>query len=246
MPPTTCADLLRTITSEPGRPRITWYGDAGERVELSGAVLENWVNKTTNLLVEEFDVGPGARVLLDLPPHWRSVVWALATWRAGACVVTPEVVGAPPPEVTVTDVPERHVDGSSIVAVALPALSRRYDGALQAGAMDASTAVMTYADVLLLVPTIDLDAPALAAGGAIVTHRDLVATPTPGPADGNPRVLLDGAVVTTLGRILRAVLEVLAADGSIVLVAGEAAGQLVADPERRARLIATERISSVW
>ncbi len=80
----TVADVLRRVTADPGRPRLTWYGAGGERIELSGAVLANWVAKTTNLLVEEFDAAPGVRVGLDLPAHWRTVVWALAAWRCGA------------------------------------------------------------------------------------------------------------------------------------------------------------------
>src|SRR5665647_605927 len=80
--------LLAQLTAEPGRPRLTWYAPA-ERVELSGHVLDNWVTKTANLLVEEYDAGPGTRVLLDLPVHWRSVVWAFAAWRVGACVIVP-------------------------------------------------------------------------------------------------------------------------------------------------------------
>ena len=46
--------LLAQLTAEPGRPRLTWYAPA-ERVELSGHVLDNWVTKTANLLVEEYD-----------------------------------------------------------------------------------------------------------------------------------------------------------------------------------------------
>jgi len=83
--PSAVADVLALVTRDPGRPRITWYGP-DERIELSGAVLGNWVAKVTNLLVEEFDAGPGVRVELDLPAHWRTVVWALAVWRSGACV----------------------------------------------------------------------------------------------------------------------------------------------------------------
>ena len=79
--------LRRLVTTDPGRPRVTWYGPAGERVELSGKVLDNWVAKTANLLVDELDVGPGSRVVVDLPPHWRTLVWLLAVWAAGGCVV---------------------------------------------------------------------------------------------------------------------------------------------------------------
>ena len=244
MPPTTCADLLRTITSEPGRPRITWYGDAGERVELSGAVLENWVNKTTNLLVEEFDAAPGLRVLLDLPPHWRSVVWALAVWRTGACVVTAGTAGGLPAALTVTDEPGRHTGTGPVVAVTLPALSRRYDGSLPPGVMDAASAVMTYGDVLGWSPAVDLDAPALVSPDAEVVYRDLV----PPRAASTPRerrwVQLDDAREGGLAIHLRSVLEVLAADGSVVLVAGDASRELAADPVRRSRMIASEGVNS--
>jgi len=80
-------DLL--TGDEPNQPRLTWYGPDDERVELSGRVLANWVTKATNLLVEEGEVGPGTRVLLDVPVHWRALVWALATWCAGGELVLP-------------------------------------------------------------------------------------------------------------------------------------------------------------
>src|SRR6478609_1832263 len=119
--PSHVADLLRLVTREPGRPRLTWYGDDGERVELSGAVLENWVNKTANLLVEEFDAGPGSRVLMDLPMHWRTLVWMLAGWRVGACAVVEPSTST---DLVVTTQPGRHV--APVVAVSLGALARRF------------------------------------------------------------------------------------------------------------------------
>ncbi len=80
-------DLL--TGDEPNQPRLTWYGPDDERVELSGRVLANWVTKATNLLVEEGEVEPGSRVLLDIPVHWRALVWAMATWCAGGELVLP-------------------------------------------------------------------------------------------------------------------------------------------------------------
>lgn len=80
-------DLL--TGDEPNQPRLTWYGPDDERVELSGRVLANWVTKATNLLVEEGEVEPGSRVLLDVPVHWRALVWAMATWCAGGELVLP-------------------------------------------------------------------------------------------------------------------------------------------------------------
>src|SRR5690554_3627439 len=80
-------DLI--LGQDPSQPRLTWYGEDDERVELSGRVLANWVTKATNLLVEEGEVEPGTRVLLDVPAHWRALVWALATWTAGGHLVLP-------------------------------------------------------------------------------------------------------------------------------------------------------------
>src|SRR5690625_3641474 len=84
---TTILDRLATIDS--AQPRLTWYGAEDERVELSGRVLANWVIKAANLLVEDSDVEPGSRVSLDLPVHWRSLVWGLATLVAGGELVLP-------------------------------------------------------------------------------------------------------------------------------------------------------------
>src|SRR5690625_2734237 len=82
--------VLDLLTGDvPIQPRLTWYGPADERVELSGRVLANWVTKATSLLVEEGEVEPGTRVLLDIPVHWRALVWAMATWCAGGELVLP-------------------------------------------------------------------------------------------------------------------------------------------------------------
>ena len=56
------ADRLDAYAGDPARPLLTWYDDGtGERVELSGATLGNWVAKTANLLVD--GCGLGIRVV---------------------------------------------------------------------------------------------------------------------------------------------------------------------------------------
>ena len=153
---TSTADLLTLLRRDPGRPRLTWYAADGDRVELSGAVLDNWVSKTTNLLVEELDVGPGSRVLLALPMHWRAVVWALAVWRAGATVVLADAP-AGDADVMVTDQPDARVPGAAaLVVVSLPALARRYAGTLPPDALDAASSVMTYGDVIGWAPQTEI------------------------------------------------------------------------------------------
>lgn len=257
--------LLGGLTREPGRPRLTWYGPGSERVELSGHVLDNWVTKSTNLLVEEFEVGPGRAVVLDLPPHWRAVVWAFATWRAGGCVlpvvradastaavVQPGAGGglAADRAVVVTDRPQAWSSGHDVVAVALPALARRFEGELPAGAMDAASAVMTYGDVLTFLQEHDPGADAIEVEGAVVTHDGLRAWAAERATDlgvdgaaGAQRTLLEPQA-TDGTAVLAAALTVLAEGGSVVLCDPTVARELAADGPRREHLVDTERIST--
>lgn len=244
----TVDELTKRLSGDPGRPRLTWYGDDGERIELSGAVLDNWVSKTTNLLVEEFDAAPGATVLLDLPAHWRTAVWALAVWRCGATVrvPAPDAGGGPrdgAADVVVTADPERHDGARDVVAVALPALARTFPGALPRGAVDAASAVMTYADVVLAAPAPDPAAPALEAGDVAVAHDDLFAWAADGSASAAPgaRVLVRGD--GPLPDVLRRLVAVWADGGSVVLVSAATAAALDADPARRERLVAQEGVT---
>lgn len=251
MTPTTPADVLALLTRDPGRPRLTWYGDGPERIELSGAVLANWVAKTTNLLVEELDAGPGETILLDLPAHWRSLVWALAAWRTGATLElrTPEApTRATGARAVVTARPGAWIDAghvpasSDVVAVALPGLARSFGAPLPAGVLDAAADTMTYGDVVGYVPPLDPDEPALVdEHGLEVTHATLVAWAVAGAhAPAGARALLsasDGPVTA-----LRSTLGTWADDGSVVLLGPEATTRHAA-PDALARLVASERIT---
>ncbi|RZU73368.1 uncharacterized protein (TIGR03089 family) [Micromonospora kangleipakensis] len=82
------------IATDPTRPLLTWYDDAtGERTELSGATLANWVAKTANLLVDEAALAPGDTAGVLLPPHWQTAAVLLGCWSAKLTVVdTPGAV----------------------------------------------------------------------------------------------------------------------------------------------------------
>ena len=228
------------------------------------------MTKTVNLLVEEYAAGPGTRVLVDLPAHWRAVVWSLAVWRVGATVVLLEgedVTVAAGCDVVVTHRPTAFgstVHPADLVAVALPALARHFDGELPVGATDAAAAVMTYGDVLTWVPEPDPAADALVLGRRSVAHQDLLDWAAAGhhpawaPADSSgvsdaesgpsPRLLIeppDGAGGPALATVLAAVLSAYASDGSAVLLAADVAAELAADPGRRRRLVEGERVTSV-
>ncbi|GFJ80723.1 hypothetical protein Phou_049030 [Phytohabitans houttuyneae] len=72
------------------QPLLTWYDDAtGDRTELSGATLDNWVSKTANLLVDGLGLAQGDRAGLLLPAHWQTAAVILGCWAAGVEVATP-------------------------------------------------------------------------------------------------------------------------------------------------------------
>jgi uncharacterized protein (TIGR03089 family) len=86
------------IATDPNRPLLTWYDDAsGERTELSGATLANWVAKTANLLVDELALGPGGTAAVLLPPHWQCAAVLLGCWSAGLTVRPTGSPDADPP-----------------------------------------------------------------------------------------------------------------------------------------------------
>jgi hypothetical protein len=81
-------ELPLILTSVPAadraRPLLTYYDDAtGERVDLSAITLENWANKTANLLVDDCGLGVGDRAAVLLPPHWQTAAVLFGIWSAG-------------------------------------------------------------------------------------------------------------------------------------------------------------------
>jgi uncharacterized protein (TIGR03089 family) len=68
-------------------PLITYYDDhSGERVELSGATMDNWVSKTANLLVDGVGLGQGDTIAVLLPAHWQGAALVLGAFTAGVAV----------------------------------------------------------------------------------------------------------------------------------------------------------------
>ena len=228
------AEIVASMQAvDPTSPRLTWYGPDGERVELSGRVLANWVIKATNLLVSEGEVGPGSVVVVDLPVHWRALVWSVAAWLAGAQVQLLDDGGSGPvhPDVVVTWRPsarpaEMGVDLSvagTLVAVSLPALAMAFDGDLPSGAIDGSADLMTYPDVLIMPPSSDPEASAL----DDLEHARLIewALDTPMPDTPAPRVFV---ATQDLAVALRTALGAWARGGSVVLVTDVRGGDALA------------------
>ena len=249
------ADLLRRlVAADPGRPRITVYDDTdsptrGERVELSARVLANWVAKAANLLQEDLDVTPGSVVRLDLPPHWRTLYWALAVWSVGACVELPahrcgadggsdagrttDAVGAPAASadgatVVVTDDPAaaaRAVEGAEhAVLVTLAALARTASVVVPVGAVDEAKDLATHGDLFDPWDEPDPADPALRTPDGETSYAALVPD---GAVAGAPSGRVHTATTDTAA-FLRTALGAWAGEGSVVLGRGEPAPDVLA------------------
>ncbi len=226
------------LRSDPGRPRVTFYEDTpgptrGERIEISGKVLANWVSKAGNALQDEFDLGPGSVIRLALPPHWRALYWAMAVWSVGAAV---SCAGAGSPELLVCDDPALatglEAAPGDVVLVTLGALARVHPGPVPAGAMDEARELATYGDQLVAVTDPAPDDLALLTDHARTPYREVVRPPD-WPA--RTRVNLAG----DLPAVLSSALAAWAVDGSVVLTRnGELAGG-EPQPERLASELVT-------
>jgi uncharacterized protein (TIGR03089 family) len=85
--PTMPSAFLAAVAVDPSRPLLTWYDDAtGERTELSGATLANWVSKTANLLADGCGLGAGDVAAVRTPAHWQTAAIFLGVWTAGLAV----------------------------------------------------------------------------------------------------------------------------------------------------------------
>jgi uncharacterized protein (TIGR03089 family) len=249
--------MLDLMSTDPGRPRVTWYGPDHERVEFSAKTLDNWVSKTANLLVDELDAGPGSRLGIALPGHWRTVVWLLAGWSVGAHTVVlpssgPDIDGVGVPttrvDVLVTDRPSSPPPGtvqSLLVVVALPALATRFLGDVPIGAIDAAAEVRLQPDVFVVGDRPADSDPAFTAGERTLPHGDLMTTARAGVAGKPPAAEPAGAVRLLTGagpeRAIEAYLAPLAAGGSVV-IHHDLAG--LTEPER-AHLAGQEGITAV-
>ena len=97
--------LAAAVGHDPTMPLLTWYDDAsGDRTELSGATLDNWVSKTANLLIDGAGLGSGDAVAVLMPPHWQTAAILLGTSAAGLAV---DLGGNPQPVEALFTVPDR-------------------------------------------------------------------------------------------------------------------------------------------
>lgn len=128
-------------------PAVLWYSVPGERIELSGRVLNNWVAKTANLLVDECELEAGQCIVLPERLHWRSLVIALAALRVGAEISFKKQRQA---QIFVTFDPEECSSyAEQVLVLASEPLALRYQGKLPAGAFDYAAEVRSHPDVYM-------------------------------------------------------------------------------------------------
>ena len=75
------------VPEQVDRPLLTYYDDAtGERTALTASQLGGWAARTAGLLRDGCGLGPGSRVAVLLPAHWRTAAVLLGAWSVGMAV----------------------------------------------------------------------------------------------------------------------------------------------------------------
>lgn len=223
--------LRRWVRERGASPLLTCYDlDRDERVELSGVSVANWVDKTSNLLVDELDVQPGAVVELALaetrPGHWVTLVWLLACWQVGATAT----VGQTGTTVAVLG-PEQPVAGhraDTVLVCSLHPLGLPLPAPPGDGALDYALEVRSQPDQHAAAPQSGLTL-AWRDPQRQLTQAELVEV----EASARRRLVRPGDPWATARTAL---VGPLLGGGSSVLVTGEAT------PDRLARIVAQEGV----
>ena len=143
------AELLRQRVNASGSaPLLTFYDiDSGARTVLSATSVSNWVDKTSNLLVDDVAADEGDVIsmplALEAPGHWLTAVWELACWQVGLVV---DVTNPPLPLAVVTG---RHWEGHAardVFACALDPMGFGFGAPLPDGIRDYAIEVRSHAD----------------------------------------------------------------------------------------------------
>lgn len=242
MTSTTVAALAAAHRADPGRPLVTFYDSgSGERVELSVATFDNWVNKLGNLFGVELGLEPGDDIVVDLPTSWQACVTILGAWSVGLVVSLQDhlspalrLVG---PAAVVDTAPGEHV-----LACSLRPLGGEFDRPLPRGWLDFSVEVPGQADMLLAPVAVSATDEAVRTADGFWSHGDLVERALAraqliGLSPGG-RLLTDINPAVEIG-LSTCLAAPLVTGSSVVLLAN------VADTDRD-RIAEQERVTCVW
>jgi uncharacterized protein (TIGR03089 family) len=236
--PLTLTVVSALAARDSAQPLVTFYDDAtGERTELSGATMSNWVAKTANLLVDGVALEPGEVAAVRLPTHWQTAAVLLGCWTAGLSVdlngsgaAAPALSRAAVAFVTADAV--GRIDADEIFALALAPLAAPFRSGPPPGARDFVVDVRGHADHFVPVTPVGPGSVALADG---THHSELVAAAAARGIPGGARLLIDADTVRDPVTWLVAPLV---AESSVVLCRN-------LDPARLMGRLATER-ATTW
>lgn len=200
-----------SIISRTGGPVLFWRGPDFDRLDLTGPVVANWVNKGVGLF-GDYDLGPDFTLFVPLPAglHWRELVAILSVLLADGRVVLGTDRSPAPDGDFHAFVPlghqddERLADAEEVFVYNPPALA--LSTPVDADFIDVNSAIRAYPDV---TPRRLQSTGTLIVGGQELQWSDspndsrsgiLVSNSTPGPDEW----------ATFLGHLLRGGESVLA------------------------------------
>jgi uncharacterized protein (TIGR03089 family) len=222
--------LRQRVSLDGSAPLFTFYDlESGDRTELSATSFSNWVDKTSNLLVDEVAVGEGDVIGMPLaveaPGHWLTAVWQLACWQVGLAV---DLTNPSLPAAVVTGRQWQGHAERDIFACALHPLGFGFGEPLLDGVRDYAIEMRSHADKYYGYPP-EPGAIAWVDAERILTQAELSNVDGP-PARrlvrvGDPWATCRDGIVTAL-----------VTGGSAVVVVGGDADQVsrIADSERAA------------
>jgi uncharacterized protein (TIGR03089 family) len=220
--------LRQRVRLDGSAPLFTFYDlESGDRTELSATSFSNWVDKTSNLLVDEVAVGEGDVIgmplVVEAPGHWLTAVWQLACWQVGLAV---DLTNPSLPAAVVTGRQWQGHAERDIFACALHPLGFGFGEPLPDGVRDYAIEVRSHADRYFGYPP-EPAAIAWVDAERILTQAEL------GNVDGPParRLVRAGDPWATCRD---GIVTALATGGSAVVVIGGDSDQVtrIADSER--------------
>jgi uncharacterized protein (TIGR03089 family) len=226
------AELLRQrVRANGSAPLYTFYDlESGARTELSATSFSNWVDKTSNLLIDDVAVNEGDVIsmplALEAPGHWLTAVWELACWQVGLVI---DLTNPTAPVAVVTGRDWEGFAASNVFACALDPMGFGFGEPLPNGIRDYAVEVRRHADNFFDSPP-DSRAAAWVDAERKLTQADLVRF------DGPParRLVRAGEPWTTCRD---GVVTALVTGGSAVVVVGS-------DADHVARIAGSERVTT--
>ena len=203
-----------SVIAHTGGPVLIWRGPDFDRLDLTGPVVANWVNKGVGLF-GDYDLGPDFTLFAPLPEglHWRELVAILSVLLAGGRVV---IAAEAPEEDFMAFVPFGHqgddtvADADEVFVFNPPALA--LSTPVDTDFIDVNSAIRAYPDVtarrLEASGTLDIDGQVIdwtSTAGTDGTRPQglLVSNSTPLPGEW-PRLLqhlLSGGEVLLTSRV---------------------------------------------